>query len=277
MSARRALAVCATVAMTVAVSACAARRISLPTDPGTPLSDFATIHAQLSESCRGVRTLRGVLGLSGRAGDQRLSGRVIAGFERPSSMRLEAVAPFGQPLFYLAARDGAATLLFPRESRILRDASPAAILGALTGVALAPADLQAVLTGCVVPLPRATGGRVHANGMASIDIEGADEAAASGAGRSTATLFLERNGSGWRIRAARRAAWQIDYAEWPGTFPQSVRLVADGPDARVDLTAAISELETNVDIDPAAFTVDDAGASPMTLEELRQMGPLRGN
>ena len=31
------------------------------------------------------------------------------------------------------------------------------------------------------------------------------------------------------------------------------------------------------DIDPAAFTVDDTSAAPMTLEELRQLGPLRGN
>ena len=39
------------------------------------------------------------LGLAGRAGSQRLRGRVVAGFERPASMRLEGVAPFGPPAF----------------------------------------------------------------------------------------------------------------------------------------------------------------------------------
>jgi hypothetical protein len=46
----------------------------------------------------------------------------------------------------------------------------------------------------------------------------------------------------------------------------------------VDLTATISQLETNVDLDAAAFTVNvPAGAAPLTLDELRQAGPLRGN
>jgi hypothetical protein len=138
--------------------------LSLPTDPGNPLPDFAQIHRQVSSACAGVRTLTAELSLSGRAGGQALRGRAIAGFERPDAMRLEGVAPFGPPAFILAARGDTATLLLPRDNRVLRAARAEDILGALTGVALAPADLQAILTGCVTSMPGALGGRLHQGG-----------------------------------------------------------------------------------------------------------------
>ena len=245
-------------------SACAARRFTLPTDPGMPLPDFAQIHAQVSAACAGVRTMTAELGMSGRAGDQRPRGTIVAGFERPSSMRLEGVGPFGRRVFTLAASDKAATLLYEGEGRVLRNA-PEAILAALIGVNLSPADLQAILTGCVVSAPRATGGRLHANGLASIDLE------------SGAVLYLQRQAAQWTLRAARRDGWQIEYPEWSGRFPRSVRLVSSSPDVRVDLTTTIAQLETNADLDPAAFRVDvPPDARPLTLEELRQAGPLRG-
>lgn len=217
----------------------------------------------MTAPCSAVRTLTAELGLSGRAGGQRLRGRVVAGFARPASMRLEGVAPFGAPAFILAARDEAAVLVLPRDNRVLRGARADDMLGALTGVALAPADLQAILTGCVVPASRATGGRLHANRWASIDLEGG------------ATLFLAPQGAGWQLRAARRAGWQLEYPAWQGMFPQTVRLRSDAPATDVDLTATVSQLETNIDVDPAAFTVTvPPGAEPLTIEELRRSGPL---
>ena len=203
------------------------------------------------------------LSLSGRAGDERLRGPVHAGFARPSSMRLEAVAA-GQLIFILAAPDENATLLLARESRVLRNQRPEEILGALIGVNLAPADLQAILTGCVVPDGRPTAGRIHANGWASIDLDGG------------ATMYLQRAGAGWQVRAARRGGWRIEYTMGEGTFPAAVRLLSEEP-ARVDLTAAISQLETNLDLEPSAFMVNiPPGAVPLTLDELRNSGPLRG-
>jgi hypothetical protein len=42
------------------------------------------------------------------------------------------------------------------------------------------------------------------------------------------------------------------------------------------LTTGISQLEANVDLDAAAFRVDvPPDAKPLTLDELRQSGPLR--
>jgi outer membrane biogenesis lipoprotein LolB len=251
-------------ALGLVLSGCAVKRFAPPTDAGTPLPDLAQVHAQLSTSCAGVRTLQGELGLSGRAGDQRLRGRVVAGFQRPGSLRLEGVAPFGPPGFILTARDGTAVLLMPRAGRVVRGASAGEMLGALTGVALSPADLLAILTGCVVPGPRPVSGRVHANGLGSIDLEGG------------ATVYMRRQAGVWTVRAARRDGWQIEYPMWQGAFPATVRLQSSGA-VRVDLVATLSQIEVNIDIPPEAFTLSvPADAVPMTVDELRDGGPLRG-
>lgn len=252
------------VGVAVFTSACAARRLTLPTDPGGPLPDSADIYQRATATCAGVRTMTAELALSGRAGGRSLRGRVIAGFERPASMRLEGVAPLGPPAFILAARAGSATLVLPRDNRVLRMAAAAEILGALTGVALSPADLQAILTGCVVAEPGATGGRLHQNGWASIDLAGG------------ATLFLERADGAWQPRAARRPGWQIEYPSWQGGVPQTVRLRSLAGAVEVDLTATVSQRETNVPLDAAAFSVTvPPGARDLTLDELREAGPLR--
>jgi len=251
-------------AFCMTATACGPRRVTLPTDSGSPFPDFAEVHTRISAACRDVRTLRAELGLRGRAADQRLSGRVQAGFERPQSMRLEAVAPFGPPGFILAARDATAMLLLPRESRVLRGQTAEAILGALIGVPLAPADLQAILTGCVIPNPRATEGRLHANGWASMTLEGG------------AQVYLRR-GATWELRAARRDGWQLEYTAWQGRFPQTVRLLSVAQSVNVDLTATIAQLEANVDLEPAVFSINiPTDARELTIDELRDTGPLRG-
>jgi hypothetical protein len=245
-------------------SACAPRLIPLPTDPGAPLPDFAEIHRQASAACTGVRTLTAELSLSGRAGGRALRGRAIVGFERPASIRLEGVAPFGPPAFILAGSGSSATLLLPRDNRVLTGARAADILGALTGVALSPADLLAVLTGCAVAMPTPSAGRMHQNGWVSIDLAGG------------ATVYLARVALGWQPRAARRPGWQIEYPLWQTGFPATVRLRSLDGAGNVDLTAVVAQLEANVAIDPAAFTVAvPAETLPMTLEELRDAGPLR--
>ena len=250
--------------LSVLVSGCAPRLMSLPTDPGTPLPDFAEIHRQATSACAGARTFTAELSLSGQAGGQPLRGRAIAGFARPATLRLEGLAPFGPPGFILADGGEGATLLLPRENRVLHDGRAADILGALTGIALAPADLQAILTGCVASMPGALDGHLHQRGMASIDLP------------SGATLYLEQVGVGWRPRAARRPGWQIEYPVWQGAFPAEVRLRSLDSTVDVDLTAGVSQIEANVTIDPAAFTVIvPADARSLTLAELREAGPLR--
>jgi outer membrane biogenesis lipoprotein LolB len=251
------------VASSLTLAACAPKRIVLPTDTGSPLSDLADVHEQVSRGCRSVQTFTAELALAGHAGQTRLRGRVLAGFERPASMRLEGVAPFGPPAFILTAH-GEATLLLPRDEAVLTGASPADVLGALTGVSLAPADLHAILTGCVVPDPRPTGGRLHGNGWASIDLEG------------DATIYVARVDGQWQARAATRRGWRVEYGAWQGEFPRMVTLQSMASGIDVSLSAAVSQVEANVRIDPAAFTVAiPPNARHLTLAELRDAGPLR--
>ena len=249
--------------LAVLLSACATRTLTLPTDAGTPLPDYAQVLTSMTASCRGVKTMTAALGLSGRAGDDRLNGKVIAGFERPASMRLEGVGAFGQVGFILAARGDEAVLLLPREERVVRGARAEQILGRLVGVALAPADLLAILTGCVEPAPAAAAARTHGNGWASFDLGGG------------ATVFAVRVSGRWQVRAARREGWTIEYPSWQGTFPGVVRLRST--EAQVDLTATVSSVETNLDIDAAAFRIDvPRDTIAITIDELRAVGPLRG-
>ncbi len=246
-------------------TACAARRFVPPADLGAPLPAFADIQTALTTACSGVRTFTAELGLSGRVGSQRLRGRVVAGFMRPDSMRLEGIAPLGPPAFVLVSSAGTATLLLPRDNAVLRGAAPEQVLEALTGVALLPADLQAVLTGCVTGNPRAVSGRLHDNGWASITSD------------TGATFYLQRERDVWRLRAARREQWLIEYPAWQGSFPASVRLRSDRAPVAVDLSATVSQLEANVEIDSSAFSVAiPSSAVPISVDELRQSGPLRG-
>ena len=258
---RRLLALCAS---SLVLAACAPRLLSLPADPGSTLPDFERIHREATAGCANVRTLTAELALSGRAGSQRVRGTAIVGFERPRSIRLEGVAPFGPPAFILAARDETAILLLPRDNRVLRGARAEEILGALTGVALAPGELQAVLTGCASAANGgAVAGRMHANGWASIDLS------------DGAVLYLDRSADRWQARAAKRSGWQIEYSMWQGSFPQSVRLRSTDPQVNVDITAMVSQVEANVVIDQAAFDVNvPSSARELSLSELRANGPL---
>jgi hypothetical protein len=189
---------------------------------------------------------------------------VVAGLARPDLMRLEGVAPIGPPAFVLVASGGAATLLLPRENAVLRDAPPEQVLEALTGVSLQPADLLAVLTGCVAPGARAVAGRLHAGGRASITLDGGAE------------LYLQQDSGAWRVRAARRDSWIIEYPLWQGMYPSSVRLRSDDARVGVDMTATIAQVEANIDINAEAFQVNvPASARPITLADLRAGGPLR--
>jgi outer membrane biogenesis lipoprotein LolB len=250
------------IACVTLTTACGPKRVPLPSDPGSPLPNYAELHDEVTASCRGGRTLTAELGLRGRVGGRRISGRLHAGFERPASMRLEAVAPFGPPAFILAVRGDQAVLLLPRDDRVAKGQSAEAILGALTGVTLAPADLLAILTGCVLPASKPVGGRQHANGWASIDLDGG------------ATMYMQRMGA-WRVRAGRRDGWEVDYPQWQGQFPQVIRLRSASDPGNVDLTATLAQIEVNIDVDPTAFTADvPASASPLSLEELREAGPL---
>src|SRR5438477_10811853 len=88
------------------------------------------------------------MGVHGSAGGHRLRGRLTAGLAQPASARLEAVAPFGQPVFVFVASGSDASLLLPRDRRVLEHGKPADVFEAVSGVPVDAAQLRLLVTGC---------------------------------------------------------------------------------------------------------------------------------
>jgi hypothetical protein len=265
MTARKQKAPRALCVVLVAASGCAPRLAPLPAGIGTPVSDHTSAYAQATDQCRAVRTLVGVMTLSGRAGRSRMRGNVEVGLAAPGSARLEAPGPFGsRPIFVFTARDDSATLVLPRDRRVLRDARPEAVVEALAGVPLGPDDLRAALAGCGLGSGAATNGRAFDSNWIAVDA-------------GSATQWLRQIGGSWRVVASVRGPLDIRYSEFASGRPSVVRIrrTRDGAGTDADLAIRLSQVDINVPLEPAVFDLDvPPDATPMTLEELRQAGPL---
>lgn len=246
------------------LSACAARAPLRPMGDAAPDPTAAQIFADVTKACRGLQTLTAEIALSGRAAGERIrSGRLHAGFAAPESMRLEAMAPFGPPVFILGARDGEGTLLFPRDNRVLPETPVAAVLERLTGLDLGADDLRLVLSGCLAADANPTEGRSWPDGWKAVTLA---------PGR---VAYLRQIDGAWVVVAADYDTWRVDYGDRLNGWPRTVRVRAT-EGAGVDLTARLAQLQVNVDLPPSAFVVDvPAGAERLTLEDLRGVAPLR--
>ena len=207
--------------------------------------------------------------MSGRAFDERVRGRVLTGLEAGGHVRLEAPAPFGAPFFILAGRAEQATLVLPRERRVLQGTSVAAVLERLTGLALGADDLRLIVSGCLVDRASPTEGRQWPGGWQAVTI---------GPER---TAYLRPVQGRPTLVAADYGRWHIDYSQHLNGFPRLVRLrsaeaVANADrNTTVDITARVEQLDVNTSINPRAWDVDvPSGADPMTLDELRSIAPL---
>jgi outer membrane lipoprotein-sorting protein len=243
-------------------SGCAAHRFVPPAGPGEPAPEFAQQFEEATKACREVRTLTADASLSGRVAGQRVRGHLQLGLADPNALRLEAVAPFGAPVFILAARDGNGTLLLPRDRAVLRDTPADAIIEAIAGIKLTPDELRAVATGCVSPAPTATGGRRYPGDVTAITL------------KDQATAFVRAVNGASRIISAQRPGLIVEYEDFANGLPRKIRLSRDDS-PQADLSLTLSQVELNTSLAPSAFTVDvPADARPITLDELRKNGPL---
>lgn len=252
------------VALAAAAAGCAVKRFEPPVDAGVAVADYAGAWSAVAAPCLGVRTLTAELALSGKVGDTRMRGRVQAGFQAPGRIRLEGVAPFGQPVFILVGDATRATLLLPRDERVVRASAAAEILEALAGVRLAPDALRAVLAGCVMTAPPASA-TDHGDIRRFVFPDG--------------VVYARKRGSAMRIVAATLPPFLVDYPDafLPGQdLPRRVRIWRNAPGGdAVDLSISVAQIETNTSLPDAAFTIDvPPGTMPMTIEQLRRAGPL---
>jgi hypothetical protein len=250
------------------VISCAARLPPRPAGTPTPDPTAADAFAAATSSCKGFRSIEGELALSGRAGDERVRGRVLTGLEAGGHVRLEAPAPFGAPFFILAGRAEQATLVLPRERRVLQGTSVAAVLERLTGLSLGADDLRLIVSGCLVERAAPSEGRQWPGGWQAVTI-GPERIAYLRPVQGRPTLV-----------AADYGRWHVDYAQHAGGFPRVVRVRSTeaAPNANrsvVDITARVEQLEVNTQINPRAWDLEvPANADPMTLDELRSIAPL---
>jgi hypothetical protein len=206
--------------------------------------------------------MRAVLRISGRAAGERFRATLDGGFEAPGKLRLELPAP-GKPYFILVAADDRATLLLAREGRVLVDAPPAATLEALAGLALGAEDLRALVAGCGFGVGQPARGRAFDRGVTAVDV-------------GEAVAYLQQVDGRWRLLAAVRGALDVRYADFAAGRPSSIRLrTSGGGAAPTDLTVRLSQVDINEPLGPEVFRVAvPSDATPLTIEELRQAGPL---
>ena len=250
------------------LSACATRLPPRPTGAPTPDASAAAAFVSATASCKGFRSIEGELSLSGRAAEERVRGRILTGLESGGLVRLEAVAPFGAPFFILAGKSERATLLLPRERRVLKDTSVRDVLERITGLSLGADDLRLILSGCLVENATAADGRRWGNEWKAVTL----------APERIAYLRLQ-NGQ-WLLTAADYGPWHVDYSAHASGYPRMIR-IRSGPGSRspgdggIDITARIEQLEVNTQINPRAWDVEiPSDADPMTLDDLRSIAPL---
>jgi hypothetical protein len=246
--------------------------MKLPVGPGTAAVDGSDALREATDACRDISTITAEIAVSGSVAGRGLRARLLAGLAAPSSARLEAVAPFGQPIFFFVARDGEATLLLPRDRRVLEHGRADDVLDAVAGVPMDATDLRIALTGCATE-PRANESRQVGDDWRIVPDRSGD-------------VYLHRDdhAARWRIvaaehRGAGARSWRAEYRDFqqgpPATgLPKTVRLSSlDGK--RFDLRLALSQVELNQPLGADVFTVPiPAGTQPITEEELRQSGPL---
>jgi hypothetical protein len=252
-------------AVAVGAAACApAPRIAFPAGALIPAPEAVTIWQQTTDACRAAANYGAEIVINGRlAGEKLRSVRLHSGFTRDGRIRLEAVAPIGAPIFVLAGRAERATLTLPHDHRVLV-APVDDIVNALIGLKFTPADWVDVLSGCVgVSDPaRASGGRA-----------GADIVISHGANWRA---LLRKLGADWRVIAGERAEALIEYRSYLGTWPSLARITST-PSAAVPLSInlEITQIFANSTLSDKTFTLDvPPGFEPMTLAELRAIGPL---
>ncbi|HYB95899.1 MAG TPA: hypothetical protein VEC39_13075 [Vicinamibacterales bacterium] len=250
------------IAVVALTAACAAR--TPPRPAGAAMPDPTAIDAfnTATAACAGYRSFEGELALSGRAGGERVRGRILTGLEAGGAVRLEGVAPFGAPFFILAGRNERATLVLPRERRVLQDTAVADVLERLTGLALGADDLRLIVTGCLGDGAAPADGRQWPGGWRAVSL-----------GPNRVGYLRAQNGQ-TVLAAADYGAWHLDYSAHAGGFPRLVRVRRAG-DSAVDITARVEQLEVNTQINPRAWSVDvPSDADPMSLDELRSIAPL---
>lgn len=250
--------------MAAAVACAPAPRIAFPSGTITPTPGVILTWQQTTDACRAAASYSAEIVINGRVGAEKLRGVTLhSAFTRDGRIRLEAVAPIGGPIFIMAGRADRATLTLPRDHRVLT-APVADIVNALIALKFAPADWVDVLSGCVgTPDPaRVTGGQAGADIVISHLVDW--------------RALLRKVDGAWRVVAGERPDSSVEYLTYLGSWPSRARISSLATAAvPLSINLEIGQIFVNADLPDKSFTVEvPSGFEPMTLAELRAIGPL---
>jgi hypothetical protein len=247
-------------------SGCAARATFVPpSGDGTPDPGAAARFTALTAPCADTTSFTAEAALSGRINGSRVRGRLHLGVTSRGDIRLEAVAPFGPPIFILAGASEAATLYLPREARVLRETPPADIVEALAGVRLGPADILDMSTACLGRGRAVERAVQFPGGVRRVDVAG------------DLRVWWQEAGGAFRPLAAKLGDLRVTYEPIDEAGLRAVRLERADAAGRsmVDVRLAFSQRERNVALGPDAFALDvPAAAQPLSLQTVRESGLL---
>jgi hypothetical protein len=250
--------------------------MKLPTGTGAPAADAADAIADATAACRNVSTFSAEIAVSGSIGGQRLRGRLLVGLASPASARIEAVAPVGAPVFIFVASGQDATVLLPRDNRVLEHGPAGSVLEAVAGVPLDPADLKAALTGCAQAPDPAHGRSLGDDWRVVPD------------GPTELYLHRDRKTLRWQVAAAvhrgrgaspsassesssERGEWRAEFRDVQDGLPRSIHFAGG---QRFDLNLSLSQVSLNEPLGAEVFRVEiPPSAEPITLDELRHARP----
>ena len=249
-------------------AACGAPLLKLPAGPGMPATDAADVLASATARCPAITSISVEAAVSGNVDGQRVRGRLLVGVVAPSSFYIEAPAPFGAPVFTLGSVQGDATLLLPRDRRVLEHGDPRDILEAIAGVPLDAGDLQTTLTACPSNESLANAA-ARAFGSDWRELATAEHRVYLRRGSPAAMWHLVS------IASQRPEGWRTDFDQFVDGLPRRVRLLRNSGSRHFDLRLALSQVDAQAALDAQAFHITiPAGTQPITIDDLRAGGPL---
>lgn len=242
-------------------SACASARFVPPVGPGEPAPDAAAAWAEATRACRGVASYKASLRVWGRIGGERLPTTIdIATGATPTGIRLEGRAA-SRHIFELAGTADEATL-YLYDGHRLATGRPEDLTDALMGVKLGPGRWLALLTGCVATPPDFISGARYGPGLAVTTPSG--------------RVFLTLANGVWRNVHGTFDGLVVSYRRFSSALPDEWQLSSDaGREPSIALSVGVDDM-TIGPIASSVFTLalpDDV--TPMTLDQLRESGPLR--
>lgn len=251
------------VPVALVASGCAARVFTPPTGPSEPFVDAPAVWTQVTAACRDAQRYVAQLRVHGWAAtrDQRMASTIAAAVTSHDDLFLEMQVIMGTTVLQMAGQKGQATVLLPRDERVLR-APTRDIVAALTGLQWGGRELLDVLSGCVAtPEGEVTGARI--GGLLRVDLSPSSRA------------WLRQRGGQWQLEAAQIGDWTVQYAFYESRWPTDVRVTSTGA-TPLDLRFTVSQINVNIDLPPSTFTLNvPERFISMTIDELRSIGPLR--